>query len=332
MTSGTPSTPSAPFIASDPFALAPIPPGAGRVVVLTGASTGIGFATARRLAARGDYVFAGVRRPEHAARLLEATRGARGRAQPLRLDIVDPAQVRAAAALVEGALRDAGRPTLCALMNNAGVALGGPLLELDLAVLREQLEVNVTAQLCVIQAFAPLLGARVGAALGPRGPGRVIQVSSLSGVRAMPFVGPYTASKFALEGLCDSLRMELLPYGVDVIVVQPGPISTEIWDKAPTPEESPFAGSPYERALRRFHKVFVEGGKRGLPPERIAEVMEVALDARRPKARYVRTPSPLTRYWLPRLLPARRFDRLIGKLLGLQPMRFHAPEGARDER
>jgi len=297
------------------FERRPIPREAKRVVVLTGASTGIGFASARELVSRGVFVFAGVRREEDAHKVSELSAEL---IQPLQLDICDEAQVSAAALQVSEALEEAGRATLSALINNAGVALGGPLLEVPMSLMQTQLEVNITAQLRVIQAFAALLGARPNAVHDAGGPGRVIQVSSISGTRAMPFVGPYTASKFGLEGLCDALRMELLPYGVDVIVVQPGPINTEIWDKAPTPESSPYQGSPYEPALRRFYKLFVEGGRKGLPPQAIAEVIYTALTHPKPKTRYVKTPGYLSRYLLPKLMPARRFDRLIGGLLGLK--------------
>jgi NAD(P)-dependent dehydrogenase (short-subunit alcohol dehydrogenase family) len=297
--------------ASDPFGPRLIPKDTHAVVVLTGASTGIGFATARYLAERGDFVFAGVRRAEDAHKLREAHPT---HIAPLLLDICDDTQVSEAAERVEQALREAGRSTLSALINNAGVALGGPLLEIPISVLQRQLEVNVTSQLRVTQAFAPLLGA---SAQAQGSPGRVIMVSSVSGVRAMPFVGPYTASKFALEGLSDSLRMELLPFGVDVVVVQPGPISTEIWDKAPTPDSSPYQGSFYEPALKRFYKLFVEGGRKGLPPQAIAEVISTALHHPKPRPRYVKTPGYLTRYLIPRLMPTRRFDRVVGKMLGL---------------
>ena len=139
----------------------------------------------------------------------------------------------------------------------------------------------------------------------------------------MPFVGPYTASKFALEGLSDSLRMELLPYGIDVIVVQPGPIKTAIWDKAPSPEEHPSITGPYGPALRRFHQNFIETGKEGLPADEIAIIIEHALTVKKPKVRYVRTPGFFTRYLLPQWLPSRFFDRLVGRLLGLTPQEFH---------
>lgn len=291
-----------------------IPSEAKQVVVLTGASTGIGFASARDLVSKGVYVFAGVRRPEDAEKVQALSDTL---IEPLMLDICSDEQVSEASKRVAEALKEAGRPVLNALINNAGVALGGPLLEVPMSLMQTQLEVNITAQLRVVQAFASLLGAQPNADCGPSGPGRVIQVSSISGTRAMPFVGPYTASKFGVEGLCDSLRMELLPFGVDVIVVQPGPINTEIWDKAPTPETSPYQGSPYEPALRRFYKLFVEGGRKGLPPQAIADVIYTALTHPRPKTRYVKTPGYMTRYLLPRWMPARRFDRLIGKLLGL---------------
>ena len=294
--------------------LALIPEEARRVVVLTGASTGIGYASARDLVSRGVFVFAGVRRQEDAARVRALSEDL---VEPLMLDICDDEQVTAAAERVRAALSAAGRPVLSALINNAGVALGGPLLEVPMSLMQTQLEVNVTAQLRVVQAFAALLGARPDAGCEAEGPGRVIQVSSISGVRAMPFVGPYSASKFGVEGLCDSLRMELLPFGVDVIIVQPGPINTEIWDKAPTPETSPYQGSPYEPALRRFYKLFVEGGRKGLPPQAIADVIYTALTHPRPKTRYVKTPGYVTRYLLPKWMPVRRFDRLIAKLLGL---------------
>lgn len=291
-----------------------IPTDATQVVVLTGASTGIGYASARDLVKRGIFVFAGVRRLEDAQKVQALSEKL---IEPLLLDICDDVQVKDSADKVRQALTDANRPVLNALINNAGVALGGPLLEVPMSLLQTQLEVNITAQLRVIQAFADLLGAYPNAKCEGQ-PGRIIQVSSISGTRAMPFVGPYTASKFGIEGLCDSLRMELLPYGVDVIVVQPGPINTEIWDKAPTPETSPYQGSPYESALRRFYKIFVEGGRKGLPPQAIADVIYKALTHPRPKPRYVKTPGYITRYLLPRWMPTRRFDRLIGKLLGLK--------------
>ena len=147
-------------------------------------------------------------------------------------------------------------------------------------------------------------------------------MSSISGVRAMPFVGPYTASKFGLEGLCDSLRMELIPLGIDVIIVQPGPINTEIWDKAPTPETSPFKSSPYRDALERFYQLIIEGGRKGLPPNSIAKVIYRAISARRPKTRYVKTPGYFSRYILPRYLPTRSFDRIVARMLHLSQARF----------
>ena len=117
--------------------------------------------------------------------------------------------------------------------------------------------------------------------------------------------------------------MELLPFGVDVIIIQPGPINTEIWDKAPTPEENPFKEGLYAEALKRFYKLVVEGGKKGLPPVDIAKVIFKALSASKPKTRYVKTPGFFVRVFLPKHLPTRVFDRLIAKILGLLPNSFH---------
>lgn len=284
------------------------------VVLLTGASTGIGYATAVYLAERDFFTIATVRKQKDADRLAQLG----SQVYPVLLDVCFSEQVEALAQAVELFLQFNQRAQLDALVNNAGIALGGPLVELDDHTLQHQLEVNVVAPMRMIRAFAPLLGVK---AHGSRG-GRIIQVSSISGERAMPFVGPYTASKFALEGLSDSLRMELLPFGVDVIIVQPGPINTEIWDKAPTPDENPFKDGLYGDALTRFYDFVIEGGRKGLPPVAIAQVIHKALVARKPKARYVKTPGYFLRVFMPKTLPTRMFDRLIGRLLHLSPKRF----------
>ena len=284
-------------------------------VILTGASTGIGYASTVYLAERNFFVIATVRKSEDAERLQKLHQNI----YPVILDVCFSEQVESLASSVKAFLLLNQRDHLDALINNAGIALGGPLVELDDHTLQHQLEVNVVAPMRMIRALAPSLGVRANSIKG----GRIIQVSSISGERAMPFVGPYTASKFALEGLSDSLRMELIPFGVDVVIIQPGPINTAIWDKAPTPEENPFRNGLYTEALRRFYKLVVEGGKKGLPPIEIAQVIHKALITSKPNTRYMKTPGFFTRVFLPKRLPTRVFDRLIAKLLGLLPQSFH---------
>ena len=142
-------------------------------------------------------------------------------------------------------------------------------------------------------------------------------IGSVSGKRAYPFVGPYTASKHALEGLSDSLRRELLIYGVDVILVQPGPIKTAIWDKAPKLEDSPFKGSIYENALKQFHSFFINKGRSGYEAEVVGKLIFKIFSNSKNKTRYVITKDRLLNYTLPGILPDRFFDKLIAKSLGL---------------
>jgi NAD(P)-dependent dehydrogenase (short-subunit alcohol dehydrogenase family) len=288
---------------------------------LTGASTGIGFATVKYLINRNIYVFATVRTSQDALKVLSLGEGV----CPIELDVCDAERSKEIAHLIGGILSRSGRHQLDALINNAGIALGGPLIELDDETMRRQLEVNLIAPMRLIRFFAEYLGVRRGNTKG----GRVIQVSSISGEQAMAFVGPYTASKFALEGLTDSLRFELMPFGIDVISVKPGPINTEIWGKAPTPEESPFDDGLYKDSLRIFYDFVVKGGRKGLPPIEIAKVIHRALTSRQPKTHYTRTPEYFTRLLIPRLLSTKRFNRIIGKLFHLTPELFNHADSHR---
>ena len=287
-----------------------------KYVVITGVSTGIGLACAIRLSKMGYHVFGSVRKQadaDHVRQLIG------DQFTPLFFDVTQSEQIQKAVTEVQNKLQ--GQP-LTALINNAGIALGGPLLEIPLQRLRDQLEVNVVGLLGVTQAFASLLGADLKADTAIKNPGKVINIGSVSGVRAMPFVGPYTASKFALEGLNDSLRMELLPYGVDVVLVQPGPIRTAIWDKAPTPENHEYQDSPYQNGLKRFYNLFVKFGYQGLDPDEIAKIVQKAIESKSPCTRYVKTPGYFQRYLIPKLLPTRWFDQVIAKILHLKPELF----------
>jgi NAD(P)-dependent dehydrogenase (short-subunit alcohol dehydrogenase family) len=277
-------------------------------VVVTGASTGIGYAIAAVLGKRGIEVFGGVRKQADAERI---QRELGNTFTPLLMDVTDEKAIKAAAALVSEKL--AGR-TLFGLVNNAGIAGGGPLLHQPIEEFRKILEVNLLGPFQVTQAFAPLLGAdrtRRGK------PGRIVQISSVAGKLAFPFLGAYVASKFALEGMSESLRRELLLYGIDVIVVGPGTVKTPMFDKAQEIDLSPYMATDYGPILKGFVEYFLNESKKGLEPSRIADAVYKAFTARKPRVRYAVVPQKLKNWTLPRALPKRTLDRMIGKQSGL---------------
>lgn len=291
-----------------------LPSEAGRSVVITGVSTGIGQGTAKVLVQHGFGVFGSVRKPADAERLQQEMGSA---FEPLLFDVTDAAAVEQAAARVQERLQ--GRP-LAGLVNNAGIAVGGPLLHQPLSQFRQHLEVNLTGMLTVIQKFAPLLKASPA---GPERPGRIVNIGSVSGKVAAPFLGGYTASKFAVEGFSDCLRRELLPFGIEVIVVRPGAVATAIWDKAEQmgPRElEQYQGTGYEPSLQAYMDIFVKRARQeGLPPEAVGRAVYKALTAGKPKLRYNVIPNYVRNWVLPSLLPRRLLDRYFGAQLKLLP-------------
>ena len=271
-------------------------------LVITGASTGIGQACALHLDSLGWRVFAGVRKQADADLLQEK---ASGQLTPIFIDVTKPDTITTAAELVTEAVNDEG---LTGLVNNAGIAVGGPLEFLPVENLRQQLEINVIGQVAVTQAFLPLLR---------KARGRVVNMSSISGRIAMPFFGPYSASKFALEALSDSLRRELYPWGIDVISIQPGAIDTPIWDKGLSAGEKVAASLPeegkqlYGPLLDNLRETVLDTANKGIPPQEVANAVTHALSARRPKTRYVIGKDAKLAAFVVKLLPDRWRDRLI---------------------
>lgn len=279
-----------------------------RSVVVTGASTGIGWAIAKLLIGRGYRVFGSVRKQVDADRLRDEL-GA-GFA-PLLFDVTDEAAVLAAARTVREAL---GGETLAGLVNNAGIAVAGPVLELAADDFRRQMDVNVIGPVLATQAFGPLLGADPSLK-GSKG--RIVMISSVAGKNGNPLLAPYSTSKHAIEGLSESLRRELMLFGIDVVIVAPGAVKTPIWSKAEQVDLSVYKNSPYLPALNKVMAVMMELGAKGLPAERIAEIVLEALTAASPKVRYQITPDPM-RHLIAAVLPKRTLDRIIAKRLGLR--------------
>jgi NAD(P)-dependent dehydrogenase (short-subunit alcohol dehydrogenase family) len=278
-------------------------------VVITGASTGIGWATAKLLLDRGFRVFGSVRKQADADRLKNEF-GVNF--TPLLFDVTDEAAVLAAAREVRAAL---GGETLTGLVNNAGVAVAGPVLELSADQFRRQMDVNVIGPIIATQAFGPLLGSDP-ALKGPRG--RIVMISSVGGKNGNPLMSAYCASKFAIEGLSESLRREMMLFGIDVIIIAPGAVKTPIWGKAEEVDVSAYRNSPFFPALEKIRAFMLQLGESGLPPEKIAERIAEALTSASPKVRYQITPDPM-RHLMMTILPKRMLDRIIAKRLGLMP-------------
>jgi NAD(P)-dependent dehydrogenase (short-subunit alcohol dehydrogenase family) len=268
-------------------------------VLVTGAARGIGRATVLRLAAAGWDVVAGVRREEDAA-------GLGDRVAPVVLDVTDAGQVAA----LPGSLPE----RLDAVVNNAGIVVSGPVEGVPLDEWRRQLEVNVVGQVAVTQAVLPRLRASRG---------RVVFVSSLSGRVATPMTGAYNASKFALEGMADSLRMELRPWGIRVVLVEPAQTDTDMWRQADGALEDAVAAlSPEHRELYARHiegsrKMIPRAQKMASPVDGVAATIERALTARRPRARYVVGAGPRVQGVLAQLTPTRALDAALGAATGV---------------
>jgi NAD(P)-dependent dehydrogenase (short-subunit alcohol dehydrogenase family) len=273
-------------------------------VLITGASTGIGRATALHLAGAGWTVFAGVRKIADGEALM-ADGGVR--VEPIVLDVTDPAQIATA---VERVNEHGGR--LDALVNNAGIGYGGPLELISIDDLRHQLEVNVLGPVAVTQALLPALR---------RARGRVVLVSSIGGRVAMAFTAPYAASKHAIEAIGDALRVELRSSHVQVALIEPGSVATPIWDKSRAQGDGlsvpPELLDQYGHVPAAMNKVLRDTERRGVPPEQVAKTIEAALTARRMKARYVIGRDARAMLIAKRLLPDHVFDRVAGRALGV---------------
>lgn len=279
-----------------------------RSVLITGASTGIGKATALYLDAAGWRVFAGVRKEADAESLRKA---GSERLEPVMLDVTDPAQIAAAAETIGSEVGEAG---LDGLVNNAGVAVPGPLEALPIDDFRRQVDVNLTAQVAVTQAMLPAIR---------RARGRIVFITSIGGLMAFPMFGAYHAAKFGLEAVGDVFRRELRPWGISVSVVEPGSIDTPIWERGQEEADKFLEGATeeqkelYEASVTAYREVARKTADRGIPPVKVAERIEHALGAGRPRTRYLVGADARSQALLGRLLPDRLVDWAITRFTGM---------------
>lgn len=278
-------------------------------IVITGASTGIGYDLSKVFLEHGYRVFGSVRKVEDAKRLQNDFGSD---FTPLIFDVTDQQAIEKAARSLESMIGSEG---LAGLVNNAGIAVAGPFMDLSIDEFKHQFEVNVFGMINVTQAFLPLLGARENHGSHP---GKIIQISSVSGRMGMPFVSPYVGSKYAMEGITESLRKELMLYGIDVILIEPGPIKTPIWEKSMNPLMDKFKGSIYQPIMQNSQEKFMGPSlEKAIPSDKAARIIFKEFEKKKSSIRKVIVAQKLKNWILPNLLPTRILDRFLGKALGL---------------
>tara|TARA_Y100000389_G_scaffold57462_1_gene53477 strand:- start:13900 stop:14769 length:870 start_codon:yes stop_codon:yes gene_type:complete len=280
-----------------------------RSVLVTGVSSGIGKAIAEELLNNDFFVIGSVRKKED-AKYFEDNYSKNFK--KVMFDVTKKKEIETAKKEVEKILSE-NKSYLCSIVNNSGIALGGPVRYLDVDIFRKQFEVNFFGLIEVTKCFLDLLIENNKYEMK----NKIINIGSISGKRAYPFVAPYTSSKHALEGFSDALRRELLIHNLDVVLIQPGPIKSAIWEKAPSIEDNPFLKTEYEIPLRKFFKGYIQMGMNGLNPQIIGQRVVKILMTNKPKTRYVITPQKIKNYLMPGFLPDRWVDKLTGKMLGL---------------
>jgi short-subunit dehydrogenase len=277
-----------------------------KTVLITGVSTGIGMGTAQQFIRKGYKVIGSVRKDADAERLKKQL----GHDFiPIFFDVTDEKQVQLAAVELEKKLSGSG---LAGLINNAGIATGGPLTDMSMDTIRQHFEVNVFGLLNVTKAFLPLLGARQGHSVQS---GKIINISSVAGKIGVPFLGAYSGSKFAVEGLSESLRKELQLYGIDVLVIGPGNVVTPIWDKSGNVET--YKTSAFYNMYKRFYEYIITESKNGYTMDEFGQHVLTIFEKKKPSVRYALVKERMKDWTIPRLLPSRMLDRMLGKAIGL---------------
>jgi NAD(P)-dependent dehydrogenase (short-subunit alcohol dehydrogenase family) len=280
-----------------------------KTIVITGVSTGIGYGTTKGFIQKGYQVFGSVRKQEDADRLKKEFGE---NFTPLIFDITDHTAIADAAKMVKEKI---GVKGLNGLINNAGTTHGAPLMHMSIEDFRNNLEVLLVGQLAVIQAFLPLLGAQKDY---PHKPGRIINITSINGKIAAPFLAGYVAAKHAMEGLSKTLRIELQLFGIDVIIVGPGVVKTAIWGKQTDDILEKYSGTDYYlpgKAFNDFVKKSIDGG---LEIEEFSRKLIKIFELKHPKTRYAIVKNKFMNWTFPRMMPARISDKFFAKLVGLK--------------
>ena len=273
-------------------------------ILITGVSSGIGHGTLSYFVKKGFHVYGSVRNSKDANKLKKIFRE---NFTPLIFDVTKEAQVKKAASIVK---KDLKNSNLLALVNNAGVAISGPILLQKVKDFEKQININLNGAFRVLKFFAPLCGAEKNNNLKK---GVIFNISSISGKIGMPWVGAYTASKFGLEGLSHSLRRELIKYGVDVVIIGPGPIKSEIFDKIDKKFLETLKKSDYAKVAKNIPKRMKNAKKIAFPAEEVGKLIFNALHDPNRKTRYTITPNKLMYWTLPMLITDRMLDKMVTK-------------------
>lgn len=279
-------------------------------ILITGVSTGIGEATAQECINHGHKVF-GTIRNEKDALICKNKWGEMF--VPLIADLTNKLVFQQIFDNVKASLKG---EKLHILINNAGIVKPAPLQLQPIKEIEEMLDINVIANIKMIQTFLPLLKEN-----DLNNPSKIINISSISGHLGAPFLGGYTASKFAVEGYSESLRRELMPLGIKVVKVAPGSVRTPIWKKASNPNF--FPNSIYEVPFKNFISSSLEGEKKGLQPKEIADIIIKVIKSKNPKVRYDPVPQKFANYYMPKILTTKTLDKMMFKVFGMKKTNSH---------